>query len=357
VTGAAAAKALTPQAYAETVGRHLRRHGAGDEVQVEPAAERGAAVTWRPRDPSEQIDVVIPSRDNGEDVRTFVASLRTLARRPSQLHLTVMDNGTVDPASLGALAQLGSQGVAVRRCDEPFNWSRLSNLGARASDSPLVVFANDDMSMLTRDWDDRLRGLLQRADVGAVGAKLLYPDNTIQHAGVLFGWQGKAIHEGLYEAQDAGGPGDRWRLRRRVSAVTGAFFAMRRSLFDELGGFDERRLAISYSDLDMSLKVRARGLAVLYAPELELTHYESKSRGLTHLSPAAAAVDAAELQRLEARWPGALDRDISVNPAWQDATLAFHLLKPPSAEAALRHLRASARSDPWRPETGPLDPI
>ena len=89
--------------------------------------------------------------------------------------------------------------------DEPFNWSRLNNRAAELSEEPLIVFANDDMVMLSDAWDRQLRGLLSRPEVGAVGTRLLYPDGTVQHAGILFDWQGLAIHDGLYEPQTEAG--------------------------------------------------------------------------------------------------------------------------------------------------------
>ncbi|HLY79855.1 MAG TPA: glycosyltransferase, partial [Caulobacteraceae bacterium] len=305
---------------------------------------------WRsPDQAAASIQVVVPTRDNGLDVLQFVTSLVALAQAASRLRITVVDNGTTDTASLEALAKLSAQPADVVRCDEPFNWSRLSNLGAARGGAEILVFANDDMVMLTPGWDVTLAALLQRPEVGVVGAKLLYPDGAIQHAGILLGWNGRAIHDGLYEEAAAPGPGGRWQLRRRVAAVTGAFLAIRRSVFDEVGGFDEQRLAIGYSDLDLAFKVRERGLAVLYAPEIALTHYESKSRGMTHLREASRALDDAELRLMRERWPGELDADVSVHPAWHAATLPFRLLSAPTLERAVQHLRATASVDPWRP--------
>jgi GT2 family glycosyltransferase len=343
---------LDAHLYARLVQAHLQRRGLADQVDcAHPEAGEPVAlkVRWRARNPNARLHLVIPTRDNGEDVRALVASLRATRARSGDTRITIVDNGSVDPATRRILSQVSGPDLEVWRCDEVFNWSRLSNLGAARQAAEIVVFVNDDMVMLTPGWDDLLRGLLDRPDVGVVGGKLLYPDQTIQHAGILFGWKGRAIHDGLYEARDAPGPGGRWQLRRRVAAVTGAFLAMRKPLFDELGGFDAQRLAVGYSDLDMALKARRRGLAVLYAPEIELTHYESKSRGLTHLDPTAAALDEAELAVLRARWPGELDADVCVHPAWLDATLPFRLLRAPDAAAVRRHIVATSCDDPWRP--------
>jgi GT2 family glycosyltransferase/tetratricopeptide (TPR) repeat protein len=344
---------LSSADYASVVMAHLSRRGLSENVEVSPldrAAGAGAATRWRSSDRAGvSIGVVIPTRDNGRDVLKFVNSLRALAQSPGRVRITVMDNGTTDSESLHALTALRSQNVEVIRCDEPFNWSRLSNLGASRGDGDILLFANDDMVMLTAGWDATLDGLLQRPEVGIVGAKLLYPTGAIQHAGVLLGWNGRAIHDGLYEDRYAPGPGGRWQLRRRVSAVTGAFLAIRKTVFDEVGGFDEQRLAIGYSDLDLAFKVRERGLAVLYAPEIELTHFESKSRGMTPLREASRALDDAELRLMRRRWPSEFDADVSVHPAWYAATLPFRLLSAPTSENVVRHLMATALPDPWRP--------
>ena len=110
--------------------------------------------------------------------------------------------------------------------DEPFNWSRLNNCAAALSGSELLVFANDDMVMLSDGWDRQLRGLLERPEIGAVGARLIYPDDTVQHAGILLGWPGISVHDGRYEAAVEPGPCRRWQVTRVVAAVTGAFFAI-----------------------------------------------------------------------------------------------------------------------------------
>jgi GT2 family glycosyltransferase/tetratricopeptide (TPR) repeat protein len=342
--------ALSAEAYASVVSDHLGRRGLAAHADVAPAtygARGGARVQWRAQGRRAVIHAIIPTRDNGEDVGPFVRSLRARSEHASDLRITVVDNGSTDAGTLGTLAELQAEGVDVFRCNEPFNWSRLNNLGAARGDSTLLLFANDDMRMLTSHWDETLRGLLARPEVGVVGAKLLYPDSTVQHAGILFGWRGRAIHDGLYESADAEGPGWRWRLRRRVSAVTGAFLAVRRDVFQAVGGFDAQRLAVGYSDLDLALKARELGLAVLWEPAIMLTHFESKSRGLTHLTASTAALDDAELAVMRTRWPAILESDPGVNPAWRDATLPFRLLSPTSREAAVRHLQRSASGDPW----------
>jgi GT2 family glycosyltransferase len=240
----------------------------------------------------------------------------------------------------------------VLNIDEPFNWARLNNRAVAASDAPLLVFANDDMAMLSGGWDRHLRGLLDRPEIGAVGARLVYPDDTIQHAGILLGWEGADAHDGRYEALTDPGPGQRWHVSRAVSAVTGAFLALRREAFVAAGGLDEAALPVAYSDIDLCLKLRARGLKILWTPHITLRHFESKSRGFDHLDPEGAARYAAERRHMVERWGAAMQSDPSLNPLWHQATLPFRLLSMPSEARLWRHIRLCGAANPWLPDSG-----
>ena len=266
----------------------LRRPAdAADAVVIAPP--KPAATPYAPS-PAHAADLalIIPTKNNSADVLAFIDSLLAWARAPERLEILVINNGapTQGDRVLAALNQRPQ--VTVRELNAPFNWSRFSNLGAAWTTAPNLVFANDDMVMLSEGWDQSLLGLVTRADVGAVGARLVYPDGTLQHAGILFAWKGSVIHDGLYRPSTSTEAHHRWQVTRAVSAVTGAFLATRRDLFDAVGGFDEANLAISYSDVDFALKVRSRGLNVVWTPHVTAIHYESKSRGLDRLDPAKA---------------------------------------------------------------------
>ena len=132
--------------------------------------------------------------------------------------------------------------------------------------------------------------------------------------------------------------------------MTGAFLATRRDVFLAHRGFDEINLAVSYSDIDYALKLRASGLKVLWTPEITLYHHESKTRGLDHLDPEKSARDAAERTVMEARWGMAMLADPSVNPVWHMATFPFSLLSAPSQFRIWAHIRRCASDNPWLPE-------
>jgi len=300
-----------------------------------------------PSDRFARIAVIVPTRDNAQDLKAFVESLVTLAYVPEAISIFVLDNGRGEERGdiVDSLARFGNVSVAV--VDEPFNWSRFNNIAANRIDDPILVFANDDMLMLTEGWDEVVRSLAERRDVGAMGARLLYPDNTIQHAGILFDWRGSVIHDGLYRAATEAGPGQRWHVSRSVSAVTGAFLVTRRLDFLAVGGFDETHLAISYSDVDYCLKQRAAGRRVLWTPMISLYHHESKTRGFDYLSPAKAARDKQERKVLEERWPDELMMEPSLHPFWQQATLPHRLLAIPSREKIWGYIDRAALADPW----------
>jgi GT2 family glycosyltransferase/tetratricopeptide (TPR) repeat protein len=350
-----AAAESPPGAHQAAVWAYLMAAGESRPVIVEPpdSAAASLAIRWRPRDEAEPLLVIIPTRDNGGDLGNFVASLRERAERPDALRLLVVDNGSRDPETLRILEGVAAEpGARVVPLDEPFNWSRLNNRAVELSDETLLVFANDDMLMLSPGWDRQLRGLLSRPEVGAVGARLLYPDDTVQHAGILFDWQGLAIHDGLYEQQAEAGPCGRWHVTRAVSAVDGAFIGIRREVFAAHGGFDAIGLPIAHSDIDLALKLRASGLKILWTPHVTLRHFESKSRGLDHLDPEKAARNRAERRLLAERWGIALTTEPSLNPLWHQATLPFRLLAMPSEARLWRHIRLCASANPWLPCRG-----
>jgi GT2 family glycosyltransferase len=300
-------------------------------------------------DAESRISVIVPTRNGGALVEACLGSLLEKAAAPDLLELLVIDNGSDQEETLAILAERERAGARVLRLPEPFNWSRLNNQAARAAGGRLLLFLNDDTRMLTAGWDAALRRLLAAPEAGAVGARLVYEDLTIQHAGVVFGMEGLAGHEGVGAAMEEGGPGGRWQALRQVGGVTGAFLACRRDDFTRLGGFDEHAFGVTFNDVDFCLRLRAAGLAVLYEPRIALVHYESKSRGIDDLDPAKQERAAFERQRLVERWGAGILLDPGFNPHWSRWTRPFAAIREPSATEIAAHLAASAAADPWNP--------
>ncbi len=263
------------------------------------------------------IIVVVPTRDHADLLKACVASLRDKSSRTELLEIRVLDNRSQESQSRQLFERLTQTGQAiVMPMDESFNWARFNNLGARgAPEDAILVFANNDIEMLSEAWDDHLRRLLADSEVGVVGARLLYADDGLQHVGVALGAvAGRPVHEGRLSAPDCSGPLDRWSRTREASAVTGAFMAVRSEVFRNAGEFNED-LAIAYNDLDFCLRVRELGLSVLYCAEIEALHHESKTRGAT-LNAEKAAWDDAEFRDFQAAWGDHAVRDAFINPHW-----------------------------------------
>jgi GT2 family glycosyltransferase/tetratricopeptide (TPR) repeat protein len=297
---------------------------------------------------ADRIAVIIPTRDHGPDVNAMVASLRQGAGRPDLIDAIVIDNGSTELQTKVILASMEARGVArILRENTAFNWSHLNNRAASMTEAAILVFANDDMMLRSQGWDTIVRTHLSRPEIGALGARLLYPDGAVQHAGVLEGWPSGVIHDGLDASGADAGPAGRWRRTRRVAAVTGAFLAVRREDFEALNGFDASLFAISYGDIDFCLRLRERGAAVLWTPWIELTHHESRSRGADHADDARRQRHDAERLLFEERW-GSAEGDPSINPFWLAEGRPFRLLRRPSLSSVVDFMRDSSEQAPWR---------
>ena len=179
---------------------------------------------------------------------------------------------------------------------EPFNYSAINNSAVSLVDTPYVVLLNDDITVITPDWVEAMLEHAQRPEVGVVGAKLLYPDRSIQHAGVIMGPYQNCGHAFRHFSEDDPGYFSLARIIRNCSAVTFACAMMRRSVFDEVGGLDAENLAVAYNDVDMCLRIRERGYWVVYTPYAVLFHHESATRNM-HSNPGEAEYMRATLER------------------------------------------------------------
>lgn len=161
-----------------------------------------------------------------------------------------------------------------------FNFSAINNFAAKQADGNILLFLNNDMEVVNEDWLDQMVQHAQRPEIGAVGAKLHYPDNCgIQHAGIIIGIGGYAGHAHKRTPSDKPGYFGRTQLIQNFSAVTGACLMTRKDVFLSVGGFNENELKVAANDVDYCLRVRKKGLRIVYTPFSELIHYESISRG------------------------------------------------------------------------------
>lgn len=337
-------------AQRQTVERHMRRSGTGALVRdtsdsARPGWTQGWYPCWPPAAPRGRMAIIIPTRDRVELLKPCIDSLWNTMADPGACEVLIVDNGSQEAATLEYFDSLQVRtGVRIIRADGEFNWSALNNLAARHTDAEFLLFANNDIEVFTKGFDDILRGLLERADVGAVGALLIYPNGTIQHAGTALGIGGVADHICAGRMPADAGIARIARYQRSVGAVTGAFLGVCRSTFEQLGGYDDVNLKIAFSDVDFCLKVGAAGLRVLYTPQVTCLHHESASRGLDALDPAKAARANAEILVLQDRWGAALTTDPAYNIAYDRNAEPFTMAGVPTLLGVLGDLeRQSAK--------------
>lgn len=295
------------------VSEHLARAGVSAELEAGP---RGRLTIRRPLpEPAPEITAIIPTRDHPGLLEACVTGLLEQTDYPG-LRLCIVDNGSRGERALALLERLQrTPRVEVLRIDAPFNFSSLNNAAAKATSSPLLAFVNDDILVVEPDWLKALAALAVRPDVGAVGAKLFYPDGRIQHAGIVLGVgpYGVAGHEFRGAPGESPGPQGRLMVTREVSAVTAACMVVDRSRFLAVGGFDEAGLPVAFNDVDLCLKLAARGWRTLWTPQARLMHLESASRG-SDKDAAAADRLGREAALMRERWGGRLAADPFYNP-------------------------------------------
>ena len=266
-------------------------------------------------DVPKRVSVIVPTRDHATDVNRCLESLFGLTDYPD-FEVVLLDNGSRDFHALLAFDEW-SRREPVRfklvRHDIPFNYSAINNYAVeKGSTGEYVLFLNNDTEIISADWMSAMVEQAQRGSIGAVGAKLLYADNRIQHAGVVLGIGGIGGHAFRFFDADHLGYYNSLQTVTNYSAVTAACMMMRRSVFDEVRRFDEQ-LGVAYNDVDLCLRIREAGYHIVYVPHAVLYHYESQSRGYD-VSPDQVERDAREKAYMEERWRFSSIRDPYYNP-------------------------------------------
>lgn len=247
------------------------------------------------------VSIIIPTRDLPDHLSSCLRGL-SLLDYPGEIETILVDNGSTDLQALDLLASQEAQaGKRVLRMPGPFNFSKLNNEAVRIARGEILCFLNNDVEPLDGEWLSKLVSQAVQPEVGAVGAMLLYPDGTIQHAGVAIGIGGAAGHVEKGTMPDRMRE-DGWYIdTRRVSAVTAACLVVNKQKFLSVEGFDEDAFPVAFNDVDLCLKLQRMGLHNLFVAEARLIHYESKSRGHDD-NPEKRKRFAGELERLRRRW-------------------------------------------------------
>ena len=263
------------------------------------------------------VSIIIPTKDQFLIVQRCVETLleQTAYRN---FELLLVDNGSTAKDAciwLDGLDAMGSQQVRVLRYPHPFNYSAMNNMAAKEARGDYLVLLNNDTAILQGDWLDAMLNHAQRPEVGIVGAKLLYPNRSVQHAGVVLGLRGPAEHPFMGQASDAPGYMHRLLIDQNYNAVTAACLMIRRSVYEEVGGLDEQAFKVSYNDVDLCLKVRQLGYLIVWTPHALLLHEGSISQKQVD----TAAIQAkrqrfkAEQDACYARWLPVIAHDAAYN--------------------------------------------
>ena len=247
-----------------------------------------------------KISIIIPNKDHAEDLKKCVDSIREKTAYPAY-EILVVDNGSETKAVKELYAELKKDpGIRVTEYNEKFNFSAVCNRGAAETDGEYILLLNNDTEVISPDWLEQMLTYAQRPDVGAVGAMLYYPDDTVQHGGVVPGTVAATEHYHWHRKRGEAGELNRMCLPQEMMAVTGACLLVRRNAWAKLGGLDET-FAVSYNDIDFCLRAREAGLKVIWTPYAELYHHESKSRG-TEQDPWKVDAFKREDRRFLKRW-------------------------------------------------------
>jgi GT2 family glycosyltransferase len=278
----------------------------GEAAVVIPGPARGTYQVRRHSSRAPSTTIIIPFRDEPRFMRACIESIDA-TRGVGKVDFVLVDNGSVQPETQTLLERLGQRDDVVVLPDaRPFNWSELNNAAAKVATGDVFLFLNNDIEAIEPGWIDTMAAQAMRPEVGAVGARLLYPDRRLQHCGVVIGMGGAADH--VLAGLDVGATGylHMATSSREVAAVTGACLATRRSVFEALGGFDDA-LGVDLNDIDYCLRAQRDGLKVLYEANAELVHHESPSRGF--------AGGARDILKFIERWKSSiLSADPYLNP-------------------------------------------
>ncbi|MBC7803475.1 MAG: glycosyltransferase family 2 protein [Candidatus Parcubacteria bacterium] len=296
---------------AKALDAHFVRRGVAARIEATPAGGRRVRYALPGNPPL--VSVIVPTRDALGLLRQCVESVLGRTRYP-RYELLIVDNHSVEPATLAYLEETAVRpGVRVLRYRGRFNFSAINNIAAREAAGDMLCLLNNDTEVISPDWLEEMAGHLLQPRVGAVGAKLYYPNGRVQHAGVAVGPGGCAAHLHAGVLRGEAGYCGRAMLAQEYSAVTGACLLTWKRLWTESGGLNERWLPVAFNDIDYCLRLLEAGHRVVFTPHAELYHFESASRGhdMSHRNRLRAY---RELKYMRMRWKHRMGADPYYNP-------------------------------------------
>lgn len=271
-----ASKMYAFDAGKRAIEAHLKRTGTEGIVSHTP--DLGFFRVKYPVQGQPLVSVIIPNKDEKETLKACIDSIREKTEYPNYEIIIVENNSTTDEIFQYYKELSQDPRIRLLRWKKEFNYSAINNYGVRHANGEYLLFLNNDVTVITPGWIKELLGVCRRPEVGAAGVKLIYPDNTIQHAGCVIGLGGIAGHMFVDMPANRTGYLHKASILQDMSAVTAACMMMKRTAFEEAGGFTEK-LSVAFNDVDLCLKVRKNHKLIVYDPYVQLYHMESKTRG------------------------------------------------------------------------------
>lgn len=259
------------------------------------------------------ISIIIPNKDHIEDLDKCLSSIYSKSTY-GNFEIIIVENNSTDPETFAYYDKIRNyKNLRIAYWEKEFNYSAINNFGADLAQGEYLLLLNNDIEVITPDWLEEMVMFAQRGDVGAVGAKLYYPDDTVQHAGVILGVGGVGGHAHKGFGRDEYGYMTRAQIAQNLTACTAACLMIPASVYREVGGLDEG-YAVAFNDVDLCMKIRRAGYLIVFTPFAELYHHESKSRGSEN-TPEKVARFNSEVARFEERWGAQLEKgDPYYNP-------------------------------------------
>jgi GT2 family glycosyltransferase len=296
------------------------------------------AISDAPSGAQPLVSLIIPTRNGLHLIRQCITSI---LQKTSYQHyeIIIVDNGSDDPATLDYFTSLNSTGkIRVLRIDAPFNYSALNNEAVKLARGELVGLINNDIEVITPDWLGEMVSHALRPGVGAVGARLWFPDNTMQHGGVVLGMLGIAAHAHMRITREQLGYRGRACLTQNFSAVTAACLVIKKSIYEELHGLNQVALTVAFNDVDFCIRVREAGYRNVWTPFAELYHHESASRGYDN-TPEKLRRSSKEVSYMYQHWWHQLLYDPAYSPNLTLQGDDFGYAWPPRVQSLQRRMR------------------
>ena len=359
------AKSYATQAAEKVISEHFVR--AGVDAKITPTKGSYWRVHYPIPEPAPKVTLIMPTRNRLNVLKPCVESILAKTTYPN-FEILIVDNDSDDPETIAYLRELacragspdpavcagdgdsiarvagsgdpalhprsrlpaGSPNASVRvvRFPGEFNFSAINNFGVAQTAAPVIALVNNDLEVMHGDWLDEMVSHALRPEIGCVGAKLYYPDDRIQHAGVILGIGGVAAHAWQTHPRGAAGQAHRNLLQQNMSAVTAACLVIRREIYEQVGGLESDQLKVAFNDVDFCLKVRAAGYRNLWTPYAELYHHESASRGKEDTLEKRDRFRG-EVEYMMEKWDGLLTNDPAYNPNLTLTVNDFSFALPP----------------------------